>query len=315
MQKVILSIALYSAIGLAVPVTNSQVAPNSGNPSKSEGSEKTEVPAKRPDSESGATTVEAVSAPTQAKIYGVVDLRPSYYHMTGKWDTENTTELGYMPNPNRLFSYTQYWNTNLYNPKAPGSDLGLVAQDGFFRYKMKNIWNSGDKTWSLTYDPRIYLPTDPSLRSNGLIAYTRHYLVLSKKISDNVTLSFMEIPFYYGYNRAGYQTADGKNKANPVYENREYVVLDVSLANGFIDVSLPILLNHQRTRAYLNADNSDRWVHTLWTWPEIDFNVAPHTAIGLSWESDNFIKKDFSGFDFNNGLELGEAQIVMRATL
>jgi hypothetical protein len=130
-----------------------------------------------------------------------------------------------------------------------------------------------------------------------------------------VTLSFIELPFLYAYDRAGYTSPTGVAMANPIAENREYIILDISAFNGFVDISLPLLVNHQRTRKFGNAANSDRWVHTVWTWPEIDFNVAPHMALGVSWESDNFIKDDFSGLDIQHGLDLGEAQVVLRATL
>jgi hypothetical protein len=254
-----------------------------------------------------------VSAPAPSKFWGNMELRPSYNLLPDNFDTQNTTEFGYKPTQDTLVAYTQYWNTNLSVPGNKG--LGLIAKDGFFRYKIKNVLQSDDKTVSFSVEPRLYLNTDPDLRARGLNYYSRLYLTVSKKLSDTVTLSFIDIPFYYSYNTDGYVSSSGPH-ANPEWENREYIVLDWSLFNGFVDLSLPILINHQHTRKFsLGGTNNNRWVHTVWTWPEIDFNVAPHTVLGAAWCSDNFIKDDFSGFDFANAWKLSMFQLVMRASL
>ena len=322
MNKLIsLILAGYSFLGVTETTTKTPLA-NKNNKQQEAGALNDKSPvlasaaqqaATRAPSSDQSTAQTSATAPIENRWWGDVELRPSWATKGGVWDTENTVELGYKPKADRLLAYTQYFATALYNPKAPASSPTLLGQDGFFRYKMANLWVSDDKTWSFAWEPRIYLPTDPSLRADGLITYTRQYLSFSKKLRENVTLTLMQVTFLYGYATAGSSVS---GLANPIAETREYILLDASLFSGFVNVSMNILINHQLTRDYaISAMNNNRFVHKLWTWPEIDFNVAPHTVLGISYYSDNFVTDNFSKLTLADGLEKGVVQLVVRASL
>jgi hypothetical protein len=255
------------------------------------------------------TTTAALPQP----IVGMLELRPSWTgsNASGEFHTENTAELGYKFNKDRYLGYVQYFNTNIYDPTTPANKgLGLVAKDGFFSFKMNNIWESGDKSWSLSWNPRLYMPTDASLRDKGLVAYARNYLNLTKKVSKAVSFTLSEIPIFFAFNRPGDSGA-----ANQFFENRNYLIFDWNITDK-LTFEAQIMFHETRYRNFApGAKNNDTWTYTLWTWPELDYAITPNATIGVAWESDNFVNPDLSAGFQANGANLAVTQLVFRASL
>jgi len=261
----------------------------------------------------GSTTTSlseaAIKAPSEQKIIGVLEFRPSWTQSTGKFHTENMAQLGYQFNKNTTLSYRQYFNTNIYNPDN-SEGLGLTAQDGLFVADFRNIWTNSSQGLSFGYEPRLYLPTATATRDAGMITVVRNYLKLTKKFSDKFSLTAMEIPILHIYSRSG--TGD---KANPVFENRVYLIASYSPVKS-VSIDIPLMLNSQRTANYnAVAKNNDRWGHILWSWPEVTYAVSPNTALGVGFMTDNLIRPDFSALTIGDGFRKGVAQMILRATL
>jgi hypothetical protein len=264
-----------------------------------------------------ATSTAEVKQESESKIVGLVDLRPSWLMKKGTWDTENTARAGYQFNKTLQVDYTQYFNTNLrasgMAPLTP--DTKFAFDVGFVRALVNDIYTSTDKTVSLSYQAQVYTPTNSQLRDAGMITYVRNYIMLKKVLNDSVSLSAMELVIPHIYSQSGSVVA-GVPTANPIYENRIYLIADFTLIKDTLTFSLPLMFNSTRYRDYASgATLNNRWQHVLWTWPELIYSVTPNVGVGLSYYSDNFIKDDFSGLTIKEGLEGGVTQFVVQASL
>ena len=251
-----------------------------------------------------------VAPPAPLPFIATLDLRPSWTTNTGEFHTENYVEVGYQFDPKTTLLYEQDFFTNLYDPVGSGG-LGLLALDGFFRLKRSRLWVDKERAFSLGYEARVLLPTRAKFRNAGMITHFRNYLKLGVGLSKTVTMTLMEIPIFLFYNRAG-----SGNEANPSYENRLYFITDVTLWNGKITVSLPILFHSTRYRDYqLGAKNNATWSHFLWFYPEALYSLTPNSAVGLSFYTDNLAKADLSGLTLGDGFAAGVFQLVFRLFL
>jgi hypothetical protein len=272
------------------------------------------------------SVTETVTIPsTESKVTATFEVRPTWTiqqgtnpgggnSLKGKVGTENQAELGYQFNRNTIVTYRQEVNTNIYDPNAGADASGLnpVAQDGFLRGRFENLVQT-DTGLSLGYEPRLYVPTDPAKRAAGMVGALRNYVKLKQNLSDTVDLSLYEVPILHLYNTAGDQT---NNSANPTWENRMYLILDVAFLDGKLNFSLPLMLNTTRTRDFsVGALNNNATFWKLWAYPELTYDFTSTFTAGVAFYTDNLIGDNFRWADFGKGIEKGAAQIILRASL
>ena len=266
--------------------------------------------------EENPSSVTATAPPvaSDTKIIGMLDLRPSYTSKLGEFHTENTLEAGYQFSKNFSLTYVQFVNTNIYDARtaAPGQlpGLGVDIQDGFFRTRVNNIWESADKNTNFSIQGRVYTPTYAPKRDAGFLTTLRTNLKLTQKVFGGaVDLIFADVPMFHAYSKAGV----GK-KANPIFENMVVLEADVHITKG-LTLMLPFLFQHVKNRSFAGATNSGTWAMTYWVWPELDYDVNDNLTLGVAWYSGNFVKEDLSATDFAGAFKDGVAQFVVTVSL
>ncbi len=250
-----------------------------------------------------------------SNVVGTLEVRPSYESKVGRIFTENSAEVGYKVSPTLELTYAQNVDANLYNDKsATASMLSPTMQDGFLRFRVNKIATTthGDRAFS--YQGRIYAPTVAADRDAGFITANRNYFILSQKVNDTLSLSLMEIPVLYVFNSAGTVT-DGVPSANPVFENRVYLIADINITKS-LSLSVPLMLNSTRFADFdAAAELNGTWGHILWTYPELIYAVSPNLNVGLAFYSKALATPDLSSFTIGAGLEKGVTQLVLAANL
>ncbi len=254
-------------------------------------------------------TASTPAAASESKIIGQLDIRPSYLGSAADWHTENTLEGGYQFDKNTKLSYVNYFNTNIYHA-VQGNVMngGLDIQDGFLRFKRANIW-SNSSGLSLNYQARAYLPTWAYRRDNGFVLGIRNYATLMQTVGD-VDFIFAEAPTVYGYGRANANSG----KANIAFTQMAILEADFHLSKS-LTLSLPIIFQNDHYREAAGASNSGAWVHTLYAWPELDFEIADHQTIGFAFYTDNFVTGDLSGFTPGDAMKGATYQFIYNLAL
>lgn len=258
-------------------------------------------------------TVDTVAAPGQStsKLVGMIDMRPSWTMNLGEFHNEGVVEVGWQFNPNLILSSWVEFTTNILNNRAPLEEQGLNPTLGatIVRTRVNHLYDNAAKDFWISYENRTYLPTATASRDRGMIAVSRNYLKLNKKVSNSVTLMLYDILIPQIYARAG----SGKS-ANPAFENRVYAMVSWDITSR-LNFLVPIMFHQTKYRDFAaGAANNDAWTFTLWTYPELDWALTDNFTIGLSYYSDNLIKSDLSGFDFA-GLGKGVFQFVTIVSL
>jgi len=272
------------------------------------------APAAEQQSVSGAgpsSTEATIQVPSEAKLVGSVETRPSISTLgPDEFHTENEVTLGYQFNPNTNLVYYQYFNTNLYNPKAGESSMGFSEKDGFLRGKINNILSDASGN-SFSYEGRLYTPVDPRSRDKGFVTALRTYLKFSHKFSNAFTLTAMEVPIVFAHSKNGFGAA-----ANPLFENRVYLVGSISFTDNLY-LDLPIWFSQTRNRSYAPAGTqSNAWNYGVYVYPELTYLINPNLAIGLAYYNDgSLVNPDLSGLSIGSGLDLGTTQLILRASL
>lgn len=261
-------------------------------------------------------TVVTAPAPAAAesRIIGSVDLRPSMDLTGNVFRTEDSVELGYQFSPGRTMSYVQSIGTNLQNPDPTVSGVNLSVDDGFLRTRLGKLWESKELGLNFSYQSRVYLPVSSTSRDKSMIATFRNYLTLSKTISDAVTVTFSELPIFGVYSRPGSVNAAGVATANMAFENRFYLITDITLSDK-LSLSLPLFFHQTKARNFAGATNDGAWTFTVWTYPELTYAVTENTSLGLAYYSGNMVAKDLSRVDVGEGLRNGTLQVVLGASL
>jgi hypothetical protein len=206
-----------------------------------------------------------------------------------------------------------------------------------------NIWQDADNGLSFGWEPRVYFPTDKSLRDFGYIGSVRNYLKLRKTlIQDTLSITLMDAPIVHVYNRAGgsvtspaasFETTSDPltlTQANPFFENRIYLVGDLSLLDNRLSISVPVFYHVGFNRDYSpagagpNTRNSTTFspyisgktFHKIYAWPEVTYAIHPNVNIGVAWQTNNFLTNwDFTQFSAANAVENSAIQFVLRASL
>lgn len=272
-----------------------------------------------------AASVESALVPAETGALQVsIEVRPSVVVESvdndarmPKYYTENTINFGYQFNSKVYAGYHQGFDANFHSFKDESRRLNPTISDSYIRVMIKDIWSNTSGT-SLSYEPRIYLPLAQNLRDAGNIAAIRNYVTLSQKVTSSVSVSLVEMPIFHVYNVSG-SVVDGKSNANPVLENRVYLVTSVSLTDK-LSLDIPIMVNSIRRANYAGAENSGRLEHTLGIYPELDYAINKTWTVGMAYFSNKLLKYnnggDLDGLNLSGVLEKGvSAQFVVRASL
>ncbi len=261
------------------------------------------------------TLTAAAPAPAAAdagKMILGLTIAPSVLPANGSTFTEDAIELGYKFNPKVSLSYVQWFQTNINDTTSGKGETGLKVQTpvGYVRTKVKNILASESGNTTLSYQSRVYLPTSEADRAKGKIVSAMNYFTVKQKLSNVLDLYVSEIPVLQAYTQSGY-----KGKANPGFQNRVYVELDINFSDKLV-LMLPVLMFQTRTRNYqASAANNDKWEFYNIINPELDYTINDTFTVGLGYYSDNLTKSDLSGFSMNEGLKAGVAQALLYVNL
>lgn len=280
--------AIVSAVGMAAP--SSPATPDSGA------------------APSAGTVIATPSAPGEGKVTALIDIRPEIQLQKGKdnfGQIENSIDLGYQFDPNNYLGLHHEMNSNM-------GDAGVdkwTAGDFIVRAKINNIWEDRSAGLSLSYEPRVYLPTRESLRNAGMITTVRNYFKLKQDLGAGHALTLMEIPIAHVFDNAGVA-----GKANPAFENRVYLVYEASLTKD-LSLAVPLMWNATKGRSLAGAPGNSDWGHVLWAWPELDYAIDSTFTVGLAYQTDNLIKADFSDTAFDTGFGNGIVQAVLQVNL
>lgn len=257
------------------------------------------------------STVEA-AAVSSTSVFGTVDVRPTYFAKKGQFKTENSAEAGVGFGSDIKVSAAVFVDTNLYNDKLADEDAGVNPEmaGGFVRARFNNLWKSADGSWSFGYQPRAYLPLAASDSDTGMVAIVRNYFNFTKKFNDTYSLTLSEIPIVHVFSKEG---NDGT--ANGSFENRIYAILNVTLTDK-LSFSLPLFFHQKKHRSYqAGAKNAGAWTYTVWTWPEITYQLTDAASVGFGFYSGNLIASDFSDLNIGGGLSENAYQLSFAVSI
>lgn len=243
--------------------------------------------AERVKPEEGSSSISDHISEVEAKFGASIDLRPSWASTEGSKHTENELAVEYRPTPSQHVGYTQEFQTNLYNPSTGETNQGITPHlhDGYLRGEFKEIWKEG--RLSFTNEARVYMPTHAGDRNAGLITALRNYFKFNYEVSEAFELAAMEVPILHVYNKAGSISEDGEAAANPVIENRFFLVAGVSFLKKSINLKLPLIVENAKHGDFQErAKFNNGWSHKLWVYPEPTYSIAESTAIGLAYYSE-----------------------------
>ena len=245
-------------------------------------------------------------AAAESKIVGSVDIRPSVKSKVGSNHLENTVEAGYQFKKGHILTAVQYWENNLHSndPAAEGTTL----YDTFLRARVNKFAHLAEGLY-LSIQTRTYLPVTQASRDKGMVAIFRNYITLTQKVNDVFTLTLSELPIFHAYSVPGVN-----GKANPVYENRVYLIGDFQLTEK-LSLSVPLMFHQTKARNFEGAANSGAWSYFLWTYPELTYETSSNTSVGFAYYSSNLVQADLSGLSIGDGLEDGVFQLVFGASL
>lgn len=249
----------------------------------------------------GATAVveEAVKAQKTEGVMGYFEFRPTYNIKDNSSGSENTIALGYRFSPDFALEWTQYF--------------GASFDDSFLLAKMKELWAS-DSGLKLTFEPRLYLPTNRDEAINGFKTALRGGFTLSQKLGQSVTLSVSEIPIVYWYSRDGGMRNE-EPSANPIVSNNVYLVAEFDLGKGFA-LTVPLYLYMKYTRPYADdAKTSNRWVYKVHFCPELAYSLSENLRAGVAFRTDWFTNDRLEDWHTARAFRQGSGQVFVSATL
>lgn len=232
----------------------------------------------------GATALEAY-----------VDLRPSWSAAANELHTENEVGASAKLSETSALGYVQEFRTNLWN----GGE-NFTLKDGYLRGQWDRIAREGN--FSLGFEPRLILPTNPAERQAGLRTALRAIAKFAWQFTSAFTLEVWESPIFPWYG----QDDDGA-RANRAFENRLELIPKFSLWGDRISVKTPLIFQAWRNRSFTGTAP---WSYLLWVNPEILVTVAEKTSVGVSYYSETFVGTDQASLA--EGLRSGVAQFVFQ---
>lgn len=266
--------------------------------------------------QSDLSTANTSSSGFSAGFIGGFEHRPSWATAAGKFYGESSIEGGVQLSPNISVSYQQQLMNNYYNSSDAYEDgPQLRLSDGLLRAKFNNVFTSGNMSFG--YEPRIYMPTDESKATNGMITAIRNYLKLKQKFSETLALHFYEIPILHIYSQSGVAADPQANTpalANPAFENRVQLGLEAGSPSKVFFV-FPLILRSTRYSDFAaNANMNAQWGHILEIYPELTVALSNHVNLGLAYQSGSLVSADFSQFEFGKAFETGAMQFILGVT-
>jgi len=255
----------------------------------------------------------AQPVPSEEKVIAAMELRPSWTSRIGEVHSEDYAQLGYQFSKTFQLFYRQEFTTNLFNPGASASGLGLYAYDGTLRARVNDFYKPSASS-SVSYEGRVWMPTYSVRRDAGMIVALRNAARIKQSLTSTVSVSLEEIAVGHVFSRSGNVGKNGP-EANPWYENRVYLTFEVKPTQS-LKFSLPFILTSIKYRDFqAGAKNNDSWGHKVWLYPELTYAIDKHVSVGLAYYSDNLVLANFGGTTINAGLEKGITQVILNATL
>jgi hypothetical protein len=256
-------------------------------------------------------TTALVPSPSEGKIIGLVDLRPSdVFKGEDTFRMENSAELGYRFNPKLQLTYKQEIWGNLVQPSLSASPNNFFVRDGWVDVLCDKVFVNEDQSLFFTYEGRAYLPTFETRRNAGMVTAVRNYATVGKKPTGWMTVSATETPIAHFYSQDSYL-----GKANPVFENRFQLKAGINLTSK-LSLSLPLIWQATKMRLSQGASKSGIWDNYVWINPEIFYAVDPHLVMGLGYyDVGSLMKNDLSDTQIGDGLRDGVVQMIFKAML
>lgn len=280
-----------------------------------EDDEEDEVTVGAPGSASTLTAV--ATAPSAATLTGWLDVRPSWSDSEQRFHSENEVALEYRFREDRAIGYVQEFRSNLLKGGNESDIVGFefLLGNGYFLGDVSNLLVSRGQAVTLSWEPRVYLPTPAAERDAGMVLATRQYLKLNWDLSPGLALFFWDAPIGYVYTAGGYEGEDGP-VANPAFENRIELGAQLSFFQDKISLRLPVVLQSVRHRQFnAEAVNNNAWAHSVWINPEVMVQVAEKTSVGLAYYSDNLADEQLANADLRAGLSKGVVQLIFQQSI
>ncbi len=265
----------------------------------------------------GATLTASSMLRGSGALSGWFDLRPSWSDSSRRFHSENEAALEYRFKEDRAVGYTQEFRSNLLKGGVDSDRDGFEFElgDGYLWGDVSNILANDLETLTLSWEPRLYLPTMRSGRDSGMVFSTRQYLKLNWDVQEHFALFLWDAPIGYVYSAAGYDGDDGLT-ANRAFENRIELGARLSLFQDRLTLRLPVILQSVRHRKFVaEATNHDAWTHSVWIHPEIMVQVAAKTSVGLAYYSDSLADEQLAKADLSSGLKRGVIQLVLQQSI
>jgi len=259
-----------------------------------------------PGAEDNEEEGEELLSETDRSFGGWIDLRPSWNPEGKSSHAENEVGVEYLLIPDRSVGYTQEFRMDF----EPSGNFQLA--DGYLWSELSHFVDF-TPTLSLSYEPRVYLPTSAFDKQAGLIASTRQYLKLHWQISETFALFLWEVPILAVHTQPGYEE-DEEIISNRYFENRIEFGPQVSLFQERITLKVPLVLQSLRHHDF-NEDAlyNATWTHELWVYPSVMGKLTDTTFLGAAYYSDNFLQANgFYDWDIGRGLKRGIFQIVLQ---
>jgi len=274
---------------------------------------------------SAETITDAVSDPNEtvsSSFGGWLDLRPTWMLEERSLQGENEVAVEYRFRTDRGTGYTQEFHATLFEPETVETKRSVFfLGDGYFWGNFAGIlqW----RRLTVSYEPRVYLPTYAPEREAGLILATRQYLKLEFAFNETVSAFLWEVPVLPLYGAGGTSESLVDEVGDPYrlhhsnarFENRMEAGLNLTLLSEKIKIRLPLIVQSLRMHDYHpEAENNDQWAHILWTYPEVLVQVGENSVLGFAYYSGTLIDEKFTQFA-ENGFSEGAFQVVLQQSI
>lgn len=268
------------------------------------------------ESASGTSTVVA-PVPATSGVVGSIELRPSVQTNDGTFRSENQVQLGYAFSKTRSLKLVSDFNTMTQTgSNRNGGFNAAVMQTLHTRLSADDLFTIPGSAIKFGFQNRIYAPVEEGSRGRGHITTIRNYGNLSAQVGA-ATMTLSVVPIFHIYNTAG--TGVGTNAtANPVFENRVYLMSDISL--GKVTISPAIWWGAKKHREYaFGATNNGGWTHHGEFDLDVTYAVAEKVNVGLGFYTGNLLGETAQGFSngfaIGDGFRTGVAQVILNASL
>lgn len=232
----------------------------------------------------------------KSKLTGGVAIRPTWQLADETFYLENSAGLGLKVRDGVEIGYNQDFNVvGFSDPATAGGELAWM--DGFARVRFGDWWKSPDGTTAVSTDLRAYLPTNPVRRERGMKTELRAGFSASRKVTETFSFGLDWIPILHVYDSITTVNADGKEEANPIFENRLVLAMNLTLGGGF-SLSLPV--KHFVKRFVDVGDeavvNNGVWNHFLSFSPGLSLAVGDNLSVGATYYMGNFVSEGEYGY-------------------